>query len=263
MDNLQNPLIQKIGKALFGLIVILTVMFGVRLISEVRGFDDGENYNTITVSGEGEAFAVPDTAEISFSVRNEAKTLADAQKVVTDKIAETIALLKEQGIDEKNIKTDSYTSYPKYDYGNSQINCFAIGCPTPSNPKITGYEVSQMISVKIKDTAKVSPVLEGLAKIGVSDMNGPNFTVGDEDGLTAEARKLAIDDAKEKAKVLASDLHVHLGDIVSFNEDGGAYPMYSSKAMMAGAADMESRAPELPKGENKITSRVTITYKIR
>ncbi len=247
--DLQNPLIQKIGKALFGLIGVLTIMFAVRLISDVRGSGE-ENYNTITVTGEGEAFAVPDTAEISFSVRNDAKVLSDAQKVVSDKVAQTLALLQEQGIEEKEIKTQSYTSYPKYDYGNNEVVCMAIGCPSPrpNTPVIIGYEVSQSIVVKIKNTEKVSPVLEGLAKIGVSDMNGPNFTVGDEDALNAQARKLAIDDAKSKAKILAKDLGVRLVEIVSFNEDGSTpYPMYYAKAGMADVATSEASAPELPK----------------
>ncbi len=263
--DLQNSLIQKLAKALLGLIAVLTIMFAVRLISDVRGLDD-ENYNTITISGEGEVFAVPDTAEISFSIRNESKTLSPAQKAVSEKIAQTLVLLKEQGIEEKDIKTQSYSSYPKYDYGNSEVVCMAIGCPTPrpGTPVIVGYEVSQMITVKVKDTEKVSPVLEGLAKIGVSDMNGPNFTIGDEDALNVEARKLAIENAKQKAKILAKDLDVRLVEIVSFNEDGSTpYPMYYAKAGMGGDAVAESSAPELPKGENKITSRVTITYKIR
>ena len=264
--ELQNPLIQKIGKALLGLIGVLTIMFVVEIVSDFRGTDDNQESSTITVIGEGEIFAVPDTAEISFSVRNDAKLLVDAQKVVSDKVAQTLALLKENKIDEKDIKTQSYSSYPKYEYQNGTVTCMAIGCP-PSRPGatvITGYEVSQTITVKIKDTEKVSAVLEGLAKIGVSDMNGPNFTIGDEDALNAQARKIAIDDAKAKAKELAKDLDVRLVEIVSFSEDGGSgYPMYYAKAGMAGDATMESSAPELPRGENKLTSRVTITYKIR
>lgn len=263
--DMQNPLIEKCAKALIGLIGVLTVLFGVQVIEHLRGADK-EEYNTISVSGEGEVFAVPDTAEINFSVRNEAKNLADAQKVVSDKTAQILSMLAQQGIEEKDIKTQSYTSYPKYDYGNNEVVCMSIGCPTPrpSTPVIVGYEVSQTVTVKVRDTEKVSAVLEGLAKIGVSDMNGPQFTIADEDALVAQARKIAIDDAKAKAKTLAKDLDVRLVEIVSFTDDGSnPYPMYYAKAGMADGATMESSALELPKGENKISSRITITYKIR
>jgi uncharacterized protein YggE len=56
-----------------------------------------------------------------------------------------------------------------------------------------------------------------------------------------------------------------LGKITSFSENsGGYYPMYDAKVMMSGSASPESApAPTLPKGENKITSNVNITYEIK
>ncbi len=83
--------------------------------------------------------------------------------------------------------------------------------------------------------------------------------------LKDQARAKAIVNAREKAEVLAKQLGVNLGNVVSFSENSGGYPMmYAAKAMdMAVGASMPERAPELPKGENKITSNVTITYEIR
>ena len=129
-------------------------------------------------------------------------------------------------------------------------------------PKIIGYEVSEYISVKIRDLANVGEVLQGIGSIDISEISGPNFSVDNEDGLKAQARKLAIDDAKAKAKVLSKDLGVKLIRIVSFSENDNYPMMYSTK----GAGIMDSyatSAPELPTGENKITSNVTITYEIR
>ncbi len=64
---------------------------------------------------------------------------------------------------------------------------------------------------------------------------------------------------------MAKQLGVNIGDIVNFSENSNGYPMmYASKAMdMTAGSAMPERAPELPKGENKITSSVTITYEIR
>ena len=65
-------------------------------------------------------------------------------------------------------------------------------------------------------------------------------------------------------KKLSKDLGVHLIRIVSFSENGN-YPMpLFAKGMMADSVTVSSApAPELPTGENKITSNVTITYEIR
>jgi uncharacterized protein YggE len=96
-------------------------------------------------------------------------------------------------------------------------------------------------------------------------MSGPNFTIDKEDVLKEQARKMAIDEAKEKAEKLSKDLGVKLVRIVSFSENNGGYgmPMYYDKEMSAVSSAGRAPAPELPTGENKIISNVTITYEIR
>ena len=81
--------------------------------------------------------------------------------------------------------------------------------------------------------------------------------------LQAKARKLAIDDAKEKARVLAKDLGVRLGKITSFSESGLRYPVMYESAMIKDSVGTAPAPAELPKGENTISSDVTITYEIR
>ncbi len=246
------------------LAAIISIFFAVKIASEIRAYRFiGQGIaptNTISFEGRGEVFAIPDIAGITFSVISEGKTVDEAQKGTTEKINESLDFLKASGIEDKDIKTLSYNSYPKYDV---QIlpPCYAGNCP-PVNPKIIGYEVSQTIAVKIRNTDDTGKILEGLGKIEVSNMSGPDFTIEDQDALQAEARKKAIDDAKQKAEILSRDLGVRLLRIVGFNESGN-YPIFYSKDMMAVSSEAQAPAPQLPKGENKIVSNVTITYEIR
>ena len=72
------------------------------------------------------------------------------------------------------------------------------------------------------------------------------------------------DEAKVKAEVLAKELGVKLGKVVNFSENsGGNYPVMYEKSMMASDMSTASAAPTLPKGENKITSEVNITFEIK
>ena len=57
------------------------------------------------------------------------------------------------------------------------------------------------------------------------------FTVDNPEAKQAEARQKAIDQAKQKAKTLASQLGVSLGKIQSFSEGGG----YEPRPMMMNA----------------------------
>jgi hypothetical protein len=105
--------------------------------------------------------------------------------------------------------------------------------------------------------------MQGLGTTGVSNLSGPNFSLDNPDAVQAQARKLAIDDAKAKAEVLAQDLGVSLGKVTSFSE-GGNYAVPMMYNSMAGGATAKAPAPAvIPAGVNTITSDVTITYEIR
>ena len=216
--------------------------------------------NTITFSGHGEVFAVPDIANIYFTINKESKTVKEAQTLVAEIEKKSLDFLKENNILEKDIKTSNASFNPKYDYG--QVYCITYPCPQ-RNPKIIGYEASESITIKIRNTDDVGKIIQGLGTLGVSNLNGPNFSIDNEDGLKTEARKKAIDDAKVKAAVLAKDLGVRLGKITSFSESGNyPVPMYA-KTMMAREASDSSAPAQIPKGENTISSDVSITYEIR
>jgi uncharacterized protein YggE len=228
--------------------------------------------NTISVDGQGEVFAVPDTATFDFTVDETAKDVATAQASATTKSNAVIDYLKGQGIADTDIQTTDYNVNPQYSY---QQGVCAPPAPLPGGgvqpsyctsgkQTITGYEVSQTVSVKVHDTSKAGALLSGVGSKGVSNVSGLSLTVSNQDALTIQARDKAIQDAKAKAEVLAGSLGVQLVRIVGYSENGNS-PVYYAKAMSAGAA-MDSTAapaPQIPTGQNKITSNVSVTYEIR
>ena len=263
---LHNKMFIRVSIAFVGLITIFVLAKGISEFGYGEHKKNNSTPNVISVSGDGEIFAVPDIATFSFSVEKEAKTMAEAQKLVSKNVDSALSFLKGKGILDKDIKTENYNAYPKYDYTyEKDVACGALTCPPrPGKQIISGYTVSESITVKVRNTDLVSDVTLGLTKAEVSNLNGPNWSVDDEDLLKDQAREKAITDAKAKAKLLANQLGVRLGDITSFSENNGGYPiMYAKTAMMGVAEDASLPAPQLPKGENKITSNVTITYEIK
>lgn len=258
---------QNVRTLVIGVLAVLGLWLGAKFITEVMGFSyvgrDVPTSNVITVSGEGEIFAKADIASVSYSVSEEKKTVAEAQKVATEKMDKALAGVKALGVEEKDIKTTNYSVYPQYDY--KQGICTQWNCP-PGEQVLKGYTVSQSISLKIRDTEKVGAVLEALGTAGITTINGPEFTIDDDLTLKAEARALAIADAKVRAEELADALDVDLVRIVSFyeNSDGGyPTPMYAMGGDMMKAESATNRAPSIPTGENRILSNVSITYEIR
>ena len=245
-----------------GLLALFLFVKTLDIVARGIGHSDVYPSNVITVEGTGEATAIPNIATITFSVTESGTVVGEAQTKATAKMDKALAFLKDSGVEEKDIKTTSYNVYPKYE---NQPPCYGGVCPS-YNPRITGYEISQSIEVKVRDTAKAGDVLQGLGSAGVQNISGPNFALDDEDSVKSEARANAIKEARAKAEVLAKQLGVRLGKVVSFYENTGGYPMMYEKAYggaMDAAMTNEAPAPSLPVGENESSVSVSITYEIK
>ena len=257
------PLIVKMAAVTLGALALFLLIQAVSALKQFHFIGSGVTAsNTISVSGTGDVFAVPDRATFTVSVHEEAKTVADAQDSATKKSNAIIEYLKGAGVDEKDIKTTNYSVNPKYEY--SQAVCQPGYCP-PGKQTLTGFEVYQTVEVKVKDTKKAGDLLTGVGSKGASEVSGLSFTIEDEDALKAQARDKAISQAKGKADALAKQLGVQIVRVVGFSEDNNT-PVYYGRAMAADSMSVgkgAAPAPELPTGENKITSNVSITYEIR
>ncbi len=221
---------------------------------------------SISVTGEGEVFAKPDIATFSFTVESKEADATTAQNKSVEVMNGILAYLTEAGVEDKDVSTEYYNLAPQYEY--PQVVCTSWGCPPTGEPKLIGYQVSQSVSVKVRDTAKAGEILSQIGSKGAMNVSGLSFTIDDTNTLKVEAREKAIADAQVKAEALAKNLGVEIVRMTGYwEEDGGAYPMYyggkGGDGMMAVESAMDSRSAELPMGENTITSRVNISYEIK
>ncbi|MCX6754473.1 MAG: SIMPL domain-containing protein [Candidatus Nomurabacteria bacterium] len=255
---------KKIKNSIFALIIVISLLTVVKLYNEIKSSAyvgrGNQPANVISVSGTGDILAVSDIASLTVNLNKEGKTAKEAQTLLNESITKTLAYLKEQKIEDKDIKSEYGGLSPKYSYG--QVACLVYPCPT-QEPKIIGYTAMQSITIKIRVVDNASIVRTGLTAIGVTDISGPTFSIDDEEAFKDQARSKAIIDAKAKAEVLSKELGVTLGKVVSFSENtGNNYGVYA-KTMAVDSLVSAPEAPVLPKGENKITSNVSIAYEIR
>ena len=251
--------------AIIGVLAILSLFLVAQTVTSAQNFGRPVTpaTDTITVSGTGQATLAPDIANISFSVQNTAATVAEAQTASTKQANAALDYVKGQGIAEKDVKTTSYNISPQYSYPNPCQTSYP--CPAyTGTPKITGYEVSETVSVKVRKLESVGTLLEGLGKLGVQNVNGPNFALEDINTGPDAARADAIANARSQAQLLAGQLGVRLGKIVNFSESNGGYnyPMMNQSAGMY-AKDAAAPAPQIAAGENSYSASVSITYEIR
>lgn len=250
MPTAGRPIIVSLVTVLFAF-VCLTLFF--KLFGPIPFFV--QNVTTtkeslFTAEGTGEVTIIPDTALISFGVTKTASTVESAKNevnTISNKITEN---LKKLGVDVKNIKTTNYSVNPQYDYSRG-------------GQRITGYTVDTNIQVKLQPIDKANDAVDIVTADGANQVGGIQFVVDDkkQKELENEARKLAIEDAKEKAKSIADAAGIKLGRIVDVrvNPINNYAPMPVMRDLAFGSAE---KAPEtqLNPGENKVMMTVSLSY---
>ncbi len=244
-------------------ITITTLFLSIFLIAQTMKTFRGSNENithTITVSGRGEVISIPNIATFSYTISEVKEDVLSAQNLVAERNNELIDLLKNNEINERDIRTTSYQIRPKYEWQ-------AAFCPPerpclPSRNVLIGQEVSHTVQVKVREMSKVGEILSLVGQKNVSNLTSLDFTIEDRDAVLAEAREKAISDAKEKAEILSKQLGVRIVGIVDFREDAGHLPVEKFE-MMDTRMVVQSSIPEIPAGENLISSSVQITFEIR
>lgn len=247
--------------AILILLGVLTSLFAYTKLT-LREAEYGQyGMTTINVRGEGEVLAKPDIGTFSFSVMAEADDAAGAQTSSAEKTNAILDHLKGSGVEEKDIKTSSYSLNPRYRYEN--VSCPAGSYCPPSNPVIDGYEVTQSVTVKVRNLDAAGDLISGVGERGATNISGLSFTIDDESNLKAEARAAAIADAQEKAEILADELGVKLVRVMGYYEEEGyrPYDSYGGDAMMS--VRSEAATPSFPTGESSTKTVVNITYEVK
>lgn len=214
--------------------------------------------NSITLTGTGEIYAKPDLAITSFSVITEAKTVAEAISENTKKMNAVIAAVKNQGVEEKDLKTINFSISPHYDYYDANKIYISGGTRV-----LSGYDVTQSLQVKIRDLTKVGNIIQAAVDSGSNETSDLQFTIDNQDALEKQAREDAIKKAKAKAEELAGQLGIKLVKIISFSENN-YIPYYAMEkaSVSSGIGGGGVTPPQIQTGENKIQVTVSITYEI-
>ncbi len=205
----------------------------------------------IIVTGQGEAAIAPDMAVLTLGVMRQADTARAALDAANAAMAEVTAAMKAEGVADRDLQTSNFSISPVYVYPSSDQQ----GQP----PKITGYEVNNTLTVRLREIAKVGTVLDKAVTLGVNQGGGISFTNDDPSAALTEARIKAVKDAKAKAKTLAEAAGVGLGKVIEISEQSYMpQPVpYAMKARDAAAASVPVEA-----GENAYRVDVNVTFEL-
>ena len=201
-----------------------------------------ETERAIVVSGEATVRRAPDLAVVSLAVTVRDRDVEPARQQANERASAILARLRELGIPETDVTAPSLTVQPTYDYRRGA--------------KLTGYEASRPITIRVRDLAALGPLLDGLVDDGATQVHGTSMELAQPDAAAREALGAAFVAARGRAEALAAASGLTLGEPLRIEEEGSGFaPMPHMMAMAKGAAD-ESVATEIAAGEVEISVRV-------
>jgi uncharacterized protein YggE len=209
----------------------------------------GTTEHTVTVSGTGDVSVAPDVADVMLGVSVTKPTVKDARDAAATSMTAVLEAVKKDGVADKDITTVNLSLNPVYDYSSNG-----------STPRLTGYQYSNTIKVTVRDLTKVPAVVDDATAAGVTTIQGISFRLDKPKTVEAQARLLAMTDARAKADALASAAGVSIKGVASISEVTVSSPIYYASAGVADKA--ASVATPVQAGTTDVVVQVTVSYLI-
>ena len=229
------------------LAILVPVLAGAPLHSHAA---DALPRPAIEVTAEARVEAPPDLALLDFGVVTQAETAAAASAENAKRMEAVLSAARKVAGKDARISTGNYAIRPVYAQQREA-----------GSPRITAYEVSNVLHLRTTDLARVSEIIDAAVRAGANQVQRLAFTIADDEAAQREALRNAVVKARGDAQVIAAALGVKLGAVQSVVQQdlGGARPL----ARQAFAAVAES-APATPiePGQVEIRARVVLRMEI-
>ena len=193
--------------------------------------------------------AKPDIVDIGAGVTSQASTAVEAMRINAREMNAVIDRIKALGIKDKDIQTTGINLSAQYDYDQST-----------SRQVFRGYQASNRVNVTLREVPRAGEVLDALVAAGATDINGPNFSLDDDTGARAQARKAAFEKARAQAEEYARWSGFSGVRLLEINESVAAGPPLPY-AQSAERKMMDVSAAPTPVEPGLVGTMVSLTVK--
>ena len=205
----------------------------------------------VSVTGVGEVKVQPDEIVLNVGIEVRDKNLDAARQQSETRVADLIKYLKKAGIDEKYIQSTNLSVYPQYG---------EFGQTTPDV-----YMTQRSVTVTIKNINRFDEILTGIYKTGANRVDGIEYRTSELPKYREQARKLAIQAAKQKAVALTSELGAKVGRVYNINETSGESspgPLYRTANKMMESAMATAGGSTISVGQITVSASVDVSFLI-
>ena len=200
-------------KKLLCLVLILTLcLFAASALAENA---------TVSAVGSATITLEPDMASFSVGITTQDALVTTAQAANTAAMQAVLDSLTALGISKEDVQTDNYSVYPVYNYETS-------------TPTVTGYEVSNTVTVIVRNIGQLPSLLDAAVEAGANNVYSLSFQSSEQASAYDQALKAAAQDAQRKAAMMAQAIGREAGATQSLEEisvSGNTYTAVRSYAM--------------------------------
>jgi uncharacterized protein YggE len=227
------------------------------------GVIEAQDTPQITVTGEALVQVVPDKVTIIFGIETWDKDIELAKQQNSDILDAAYDVIRRVGVRESDVQTDHLSIAPRYDDGYRYED-------------LIGYFVRNSVSVVLREPDDVEELITGVLATGVTHIHGVNFETSEFKRHREEARRLALEAAREKGEKMAAVLGLQIGDPVRVSEDRrfGSWSYYggwwgygrgqgmSQNVVQNVGEQGEESHDTIALGKISIRANVTVTFRL-
>jgi len=226
-------------------ITVLTVSWASLAGAGVSDEGSREEPRTVTVTATGLVEGTPDVLELVVGVQSRDKSAREALDRNNDLAQKVIDALRDAGVEDDDVQTNNLSVSPSYD----------------NDGDINGYEVSNLVTAKLKDFDKAGEVIDAATNIAGDEVIIQGVPFDDNSILVARARTEAVKRARSQAQQLAKAADVDLGDLLSMTEESAPEPPVFEQS--ADAREGAASAAPIEPGSETLSVQVTLVYEIK
>ena len=199
----------------------------------------------ITVIGEAKSQVKNQIANFSVGVMVQSMDKNKAISEVNTKMEALVKTIKDFGISEADIQTQSISYYQELK--GSQ------------NPGM--WQVSNSVEITLRNVDKANALTDLLSQSGATNVYGPNFSMDDTNQIGKSLYDVAIKDAKDKAESIAKASGRKLGKVLSVSDGGTTnnvvYPVMMKADSVLGAGAVTET------GSTTVYKSLTVVFELK
>ncbi len=216
---------------------------------------------SIDVSGSADVRVIPDEVFIVFGVETSDPALSVAKSQNDETVKKLLTLTAQLQVDPRYVQTDFISIEPwEHDLRNGTSR--------------KEYRVRKNIAVTLKEIAELEELLSRALETGANNVHGIQFRTTELRKHRDRAREMAIQAAREKAELLASQLGRRVGPAIRISEySGGWYSPYNWWGQSYGgnamsqvssqSGDASSSSGTIAFGQITVTANVSVSFALQ